>query len=394
MYKKNLEIIGIGDFSLTQAAKKGNLGYAEEIFNPINFFKTIHLISHNPNDKDVKLKNPTLKVHTFTMVLCWLPAIKWIVNGFLALVQIFHIARKYKVCLIRGYAPYHRSLLGLIVSKLLRIPFVVSIGGDHRLANKLAGKYPVFNSRFLSEREEEIVLRGADMVICPNQYSQKYVVSLGVSTKRTCVIPKSLERDFFYFTCKQTGILGKEGIDINRPIILCVARLEGDKQVDKLIEAIPLVTKDAPEVQFVVIGDGSLRAGMEQRVAEFRQEKTVSFLGYQPGDIIRYCLTCSTAVVIPMTGYVVYEAAAAGKAIIAFDIEWHSEFVKDGETGLLVENRNCEQLAEAIKKLVRDPVLAELLGKNARSLLETEYNPKKIAEEEIKKLLEVIYKSS
>jgi glycosyltransferase involved in cell wall biosynthesis len=389
-----LEIISLGDFSLAQAAEKGNLGYAEQLFNPRNFFDSVHLICLDTNDKNVKLANPTIKVHVLKTVSFGLPVVQTILSGLLALIQIFYIARKNKVCLIRGWSSYHGSLLGLIVSRLLGIPFVVSIGGSYRLAHKLAGKYPLFNSKFLSEKEEEIVLKGADKVICPNQYSEDYVKSIGVSPEKTCIIPLRLEDDIFNFSYEESDILSSKGIDLSKPIILFVGRFEGDKQVDILIETIPLVTKDYTEVQFVLIGDGSLRSEMEQRVVEFGQEQSVYFLGYQPTKIIRYCLSAATAVCIPMSGFVIYEAAAASKAIIALDVEWHSEFIRDGQTGLLVENRNCNKLAEAIKTLVRNPRLASSLGKNARGLVNTKYNPQTIAEREIAELLKVIRKNA
>jgi len=394
MNQNNLEIINLVDSSLTSLAKKGNLGYAEQLYNPLNFFKSVHHICFDPNDKNIGLGNPTIKVHAIKIIWRRIPVIKWIINVLFALIQISQIARRNRVCLIRGRGPYHASLLGLIVGKLLRIPFVVSIGGNHRLSNELAGQYPLFNSKFLSEKEEEIVLKCADIVICPNEYSRDYVINIGVSSEKTCVIPLMLKDDFFDFACHESVILSNNGVDMNKPIVLSALRFEGDKQVDILIEAIPLVTKDCPEVQFVLIGDGSLKTKMEKRVAELRQEQSVYFLGYQPTEIIKYCLSTATAVCIPMSGFVIYEAAAASKAIVAFDVEWHAEFVKDGETGLLVENRNCEKLAEAIKRLVKDPRLASQLGKDARNLIDVEYNPHTVAEKEIAELLKVIRKNA
>lgn len=394
MNQNNLEIINLVDSSLTSLAKKGNLDYAEELYNPLNFFDSVHHISFDPNDKNVNLKNPTIKVHTIKIIWRRIPVIRWIVNALFALIQISQMARKNKVCLIRGRSPHHASFLGLIVGKLLRIPFVVSVGTHSRLVGELGMKYPVFNSKFLNETEEGIVLRGADKVICPSQYLKDYVTSFGVPPEKTCLIPFRLKDGIFNFNYRESDILRSKGINVDKPIILCVARLEREKQVDILIEAIPLVTKYHPEVQFVLIGDGSLKTKMEKRVAELGVEQNAYFLGYQSTEIIKYCLSVATAVCVPMSGFVILEAAAASKAIIAFDIEWHSEFIKDGETGLLVENRNRDKLAEAIRRLVGEPALAELLGKNARSLLEANYNPQRIAEREITELLKVIRKNA
>ena len=394
MNQSNLEIINLVDSSLTSLAKKGNLGYAEQLYNPLNFFKLVHHISFDPDDKNIVLENPTIKVHTIKIIWRGIPVVKWIINGLFALIQISQIARKNKVCLIRGRGPYHASLLGLIVSKLLRIPFVVSVGTDTRLVSKLGMEYPVFNSRFLSETVERVVLRGADKVICPTRYMKDYVASFGVPSEKAYLIPFRLKDEIFNFNYRESDILISKGINVDKPTILCVARLEREKQVDILVEAIPFVTEECPDMQTIFIGDGSLRAEMERRVAELGQEQNVYFLGYQPTEIVKYCLSIATAICVPMSGFVILEAAAASKAIIAFDVEWHSEFIKDGETGLLVENRNREKLAEAIKRLVKDPQLASQLGKNARNLIDVEYNPHTVAEKEIAELLKVIRKNA
>ncbi len=248
------------------------------------------------------------------------------------------------------------------------------------------------NNKWLSYKLEEIVLKDADAVLCPNNFTYRYVVNLGVVPTKILIVPHWLPDHLFSFKFKKSKIFQENGIDESRPIVLFVGRLERDKQVDVLIDAIPLILKRNPELQFVFIGDGSLLDVLKGHTQELGVERNVWFLGYQDTGTIKYCLAKSSVVWIPMSGFVVYEAAAAAKPIVAFDVEWHQEFVKDGQTGLLVENRNYHKLAEAIKRLVTDPALAELLGKNARSLLEADYDPQRIAEREIAELLEVIHR--
>lgn len=368
------EIMNLMDTSLLSLAEKGNLGYAEELYNPLDYFTCVHHLSYYKEDKNIKLSNPTIKVHAF--------------NPFSYLINLPILAMRNRICLIRGRGPYHASLVGLVVGKLLGIPFVVSIGGNHRLANELRGYYPIPHSKFLSEKEEELVLRNADMVICPNRYSRDYVVGLGVKSEKTSVIPLRLKDDYFHFSYQPSSILVDNGVDIKRPIILFIGRFAGDKQADVLIDAIPLVAKECPKAQFVLIGGGK-SADIKQRVKELGQEDHTYFLGFQPTEIVKYCLSVASVVVVPMSGFVIYEAAATSKAIIAFDVEWHSEFIENEQTGLLVENRNCVALAGAIERLIRNPQLAEVLGRNARNAIDIGYNPKDLAQKEIEALMGV-----
>jgi glycosyltransferase involved in cell wall biosynthesis len=92
-----------------------------------------------------------------------------------------------------------------------------------------------------------------------------------------------------------------------------------------------------------------------------------------------------------MSGFVVYEAAAASKPIVAFHVEWHSEFIENERTGLLVKNRDVVALAEAVERMLTSPSWALELGRKARERLDRMYDPRVTVEAEIaayKSLLE------
>lgn len=60
------------------------------------------------------------------------------------------------------------------------------------------------------------------------------------------------------------------------------------------------------------------------------------------------------------------DAFIAGLPVITSDWNLNSEIVKDGETGLIVENRNAEKLAAAMERLIMDPQLAESMSKRCQ----------------------------
>ncbi len=375
--------LNLVDSSLIGLKRKGNFEYAEELYNPSNIFSEVHHISLFPEDRGIEFKNKTIKLHVLRSVFWKVPLLNHIINAPFFLYQILKISKKHKINIIRGRGPHRASFLGLMASRLLHIPFIVSIGGDYRLAQELENRYYVLNSKLLSFKIEEMVLRGADLVFCPNYFSCEYVTRLGVNPSKTKVIPFRLSNSIFNFSTSRQDILEKAGVDIKRPIVLFVGRFEKDKQVEVLIEAIPLIVKEKGDVQFVFIGDGSLKELLRQRTTELQIDKWVWFLGYQKTDVIKYCLGVSSVVWIPMSGFVVFEAAAAAKPIVSFDVEWHSEFIRNEETGLLIENRNIKECAKAVLKVLNDKKLAKTLGENARAELHRNYNPYDIATKEI-----------
>jgi glycosyltransferase involved in cell wall biosynthesis len=135
-------------------------------------------------------------------------------------------------------------------------------------------------------------------------------------------------------------------------------------------------------MKFIFIGDGSLRKYLEDEVRIYR--KNIIFSGALPLSSVKLFLDQATVVWIPMSGYVMLEAAALGKPIVAFDVEWHNEFIKSGVNGFLVPNRSIDFLSDAVIKLLKNPSLANKYGNNARRTLLHKFNPKSILKNEAK----------
>jgi glycosyltransferase involved in cell wall biosynthesis len=216
--------------------------------------------------------------------------------------------------------------------------------------------------------------------VCPNRYTERYVIGLGVRQERTRVIPFRLPEEFFDRSAPSPAMLLAHGVDLARPIVLYVGRLERDKQVELLVEAARLVANKIPEAQFVFVGDGTLRPRLKMRAHELGLASQCWFVGFQSTANVRACLAYASVVWIPMSGWVVYEAASQARAIVAFDVEWHSEFVEDGVTGLLVEDRNVSAISDAVVRVLSDGELAAALGRAARARLEVDFDARRLVE--------------
>jgi phosphatidyl-myo-inositol dimannoside synthase len=164
-----------------------------------------------------------------------------------------------------------------------------------------------------------------------------------------------------------------------RPTILTIARIEERyKGHDTIVRALPLVLAKVPDVQWVVIGDGSLRPGLEQLAASHGVEHAARFLG-AVGDAernlwLRRAQLLAMPSRLPAGGFagegfgIVYlEAGAYGKPVVAGNVGGALDAVLDGETGLLVDPLDPLALAEAITTLLLDPALAAQLGDTGRA---------------------------
>jgi glycosyltransferase involved in cell wall biosynthesis len=69
-----------------------------------------------------------------------------------------------------------------------------------------------------------------------------------------------------------------------------------------------------------------------------------------------------------MGGFSLIEACAAASPVIAYDVEWHSELIRDGETGFLVAEHDVDRLTFVVSRLLDDPDLGVTLGMRAQEL--------------------------
>ncbi len=165
---------------------------------------------------------------------------------------------------------------------------------------------------------------------------------------------------------------------VDRPTFLTVARIqERYKGHDVLVRALALVRAKVPDVQWVVLGDGSLRPGIEALARSYGVADAVRFLGSvsdeQRNSWLRRAGLLAMPSRLPAGGFagegfgIVYlEAGAYGKPVVAGNVGGALDAVVDGATGLLVDPLDPLAIAEAISALLLDPQLAGRLGAAGR----------------------------
>jgi uncharacterized protein (TIRG00374 family) len=162
------------------------------------------------------------------------------------------------------------------------------------------------------------------------------------------------------------------GIPAAAKLIGSITRFYPEKGTTFLIAAMPLILQQVPEARLVLWGDGPERPQLEAQVRSCGLADRVRFAGFVP-DAARY-LTLLDCFVLPSCSegspFVLFEALAAGRPIVATGVGGIPELVRDGQEALLVPPRDAQALAEALIRVLRDEALAGQLGRAAKRVSE------------------------
>jgi phosphatidyl-myo-inositol dimannoside synthase len=219
-------------------------------------------------------------------------------------------------------------------------------------------------------------MTGADQVVCVSGFTRdKMIAANGVAPERARVL----------HNCFDPHLEGRAGGDAARlrlehPSLLTVSRVSREdrhKGHERVLRALVRVRRDVPGVRYYVVGEGDLVPELRRTAAELGLEGDVRFLGFVSDEELSAAYRQCDLFVMPSHaegfGYVFAEAMAYGKAVVAGNRDATVEVVRDGETGLLVDPGDDEELARAITRLLADAELREGMGRRGAEVVAAEF---------------------
>ncbi len=213
-------------------------------------------------------------------------------------------------------------------------------------------------------------LENASRVITISTYHRAYIADLcpRIDEADVEVVYCGVESDRMQSTTKSS----RDG----QLQILSVGRLIEKKGYEYLIDACAALMKRGVDFRCQIVGDGPCDTTLKQRIRQHGLEERVMLLGplsqehicelYRQADI--FALPCVVARNGDRDGIpvVLMEAMAFELPVVTTAVTGIPDLVQDRENGLLVEERNAADLAEALESLCADPGLRARLGSRAR----------------------------
>lgn len=227
-------------------------------------------------------------------------------------------------------------------------------------------------------RHRQSVLRRADCVFPVSHYTGNLLVEDGVRPEHISVVPNGAEVSRFNVPCtSESRVKFRQQYTLgDGPLIGTVARLVPRKGIDTVIEAMPALLKQVPELKYVIVGDGDDRARLEQLAVSKGVSAQCVFLGKVPYEDLVNSYFALDCFVMPARqigssvegfGLVFCEASACGVPVVGGRSGGVPDAVLDGQSGHLVEPDNVGAFIEGLLPILKDSEYASRLGAFGRA---------------------------
>jgi len=168
------------------------------------------------------------------------------------------------------------------------------------------------------------------------------------------VIPDCIDLDAYSPGPKRDDLLDRYDLH-DRTILLTLGRLSSEEQYkghDEILEILPDLAEEVPDVSYLVCGDGDDRSRLERKAERLGVADRTVFAGYVPEEEKEDHYRLADAFVMPGRGEgfgIVYlEAMACGVPVVASRADASREAVRDGQLGVVVDPDDPSDLRRGI----------------------------------------------
>ena len=252
---------------------------------------------------------------------------------------------------------------GRVAARLRRSQAVVhTYHGLHYLHEKAGARRAVF------EFVDRALSRITDRVICVSDSDRRVTLGRGLASEgKTAVIKIGIDPGPFSEIPQRPMP--------SRPTIGTIGRLHPQKGHAHLIDAMKRLRDGGFPAELEIVGEGELRRSLTAQIQESGLASAVRLLGAQtdaPAILSRF-----DVFVLPSLWeglpYVLLEAMAAARPIVASNVDGVAEAVADSEEGILVRPGDPEALADGLRRALDDPARAQSMGRKARERVWREF---------------------
>ncbi|BBU22371.1 GDP-mannose-dependent alpha-(1-6)-phosphatidylinositol monomannoside mannosyltransferase [Mycobacterium xenopi] len=216
-----------------------------------------------------------------------------------------------------------------------------------------------------------------DVVTYVSRYTRARFASAFGPTAALEYLPPGVDTDRFRpDPASRARLRARYGLG-RRPTVVCLSRLVPRKGQDVLIRALPSIRRRVDGAALVIVGGGPYLSALRRLAQRYRVTEHVVFTGAVSGaelpahhamaDVFAMpCRTRGAGLDVEGLGIVFLEASATGVPVVAGCSGGAPETVQHNTTGLIVDGRSVDKVADAVGGLLADPGRAAVMGAAGR----------------------------
>jgi phosphatidylinositol alpha-1,6-mannosyltransferase len=272
------------------------------------------------------------------------------------------------------------GFVAYLLNRCLGVPYVIYAHGE---------EITVCSENPRLSRHQQPVYQNAAAVIVNSRFTCDLVRELGVDRQRIAIISPGVDPDRFAPAPVSNALRRTLGVE-EKLVLLTVGRLQRRKGHDKVIEALPTILEQVPNLVYVIAGDGEEEPALRELADQHGVSGVVRFLGrvpeeelpglYNAADIFIMANRTMPGGDVEGFGIVFLEASASAKPVIGGRSGGTADAIRNGETGFLIDGASQADIADAVVSLARNPALRESMGQRGREMVVAEYDWKIITD--------------
>jgi glycosyltransferase involved in cell wall biosynthesis len=249
---------------------------------------------------------------------------------------------------------------GRLAARLAGVPVVVSTlhNNDSWANNWLLGHIYGATARWADR-----------LIAVSSEVKAFHLKKTGVPSEKVQVIENGVDVAAFAGHEAEAGKIRQEfGITPDAPVMGIIGRLKPQKDLPTFLLAATEILREQPDARFLVVGDGPLRAELEELAKQLGLLPSLIFTGMRKD--IPAILASSNILVLSSLWeglpVILLEGMAAARPVVSTAVDGITGVAIPDKTALLTPPSAPAELAQACLKLIRNPQLAESMGNAGR----------------------------
>jgi len=272
---------------------------------------------------------------------------------------------------------------GLAIQKAWNCPLVATVHATEKGRNRGHIDNPLQQS--IDQAERKLVSQARRVIVCSHHMKDEVQYFFQIPDHKLDVIPNGVDLTTLAnkHSPQELAAFRSKYAAPEEKIVFTVSRLVYEKGVHLLIQAMPQVLQECPQVRLIVAGKGPEADNLKLQAENSSVADQASFIGFVSDEARNLFFEVADCAIFASLyepfGIVALEAMALGCPLIVSDVGGFSEMVKHAETGIKIYPDNVDSTAWGIVHALKNPNWAKKHTLKAQQSVQERFNWSRIA---------------